>query len=276
MTSTLVRWSADDEAVSYATASYFPGHVGVTTAVRPLEGALAIVQGRGSRADAERLVERVLGPGWPDAGPGDVLADDQQGLAWHAGRVLVGSGPRTLPQSAVLQGDRWVFAGNLLVDQPDHEHLRRRLDGTAPHASDPLDLLRETLTAFLELPGSWFDGRGIRSLGAGAIATGSESPPVDLRVDESTEPAAAMRLLLDAQQQYRDVLDRDVAPERLERLMSAGDAPAADLVFSWLLRFGPDLPPGDPAWEALAWLDGRYPRLASAVRARWATTETHS
>lgn len=281
MTSSVLRWTTQGERrlVSLCTASFFPGHVGVTVAVRPLHGAVAIVQGRGDRATAERLVEYCVSVAGltcstdrhPELDLGGLIDTDQQGAVWIDGTVSRFAGSLTSAESFTAAGDGWVFVGNLLAERPEEPGLHDRLGPSADRGHTALSFATETLHRFLDLPSAWADRRGVRSLGVIALDVARPEDVVDLRVDDAAQPARAMWDLLQSRTAYAAVLDH-VDLGHVRSLLEAHRSEDADLVFSWLMDAAPAAPGSELdslIQEALGWLTDVDPPLGAVVRRRF-------
>lgn len=258
MTSTLAQWVSEGgrSILALVSASFYPGHVGITTAVRPLRGAVAVVQAHGERAMAEHLVDGAL----------SATAPDQQGFVWDCGQLTKFTGPLCLPGAAVLSGEGWVFAGNLLTEAPTEAHLQEHLAAHADMVST-VHLAQHTLASFASLPPQWSDSRGLRSVGLLALDTAKPEDVLALRVDLDPNPLPAMDRLLAETLRYRS-LGRSIGAAELEAYMNRGSATDVDLVFSWLLEEASASDNSALVTKALVWLSTRQARLADLIRAR--------
>ena len=211
----------------------------VVPAVRPGVGVVA-VQARSRRGLGGALLAGLA----EGTAPADLVhraahaaedVDRQIALVDATGRVAADTGRGSLPVSGHLLGDGFAVQGNLLASVDVLPAMSQAFSATA----GPLaDRLLAALTAGQDAGG---DLRGRQSAAlqvvSGSAATGEDDGVLlDLRVDDSGDPVAQLRMLRNLQRAYdeRDYETLAVfAPEGARDLYAAlaasrrGDRPAA-------------------------------------------------
>ncbi len=257
-----------DLGIAVASCILAVGHA-VPTA-RPGVGVVA-VQARSRRGLGSRLVGALADGECPAelvrrAAHAAEDADRQVAVLDRRGRVAADTGQGAFPVSGHLVGEGWSVQGNMFASA---EVLPAMAEALAAAQGGLADRLLATLTAGQDAGG---DVRGRQSA---ALLVVSGEPPtdeddgvrMDLRVDDSGDPVAQLRMLRNLQRAYdeRDYETLAVfAPEGARALYSAlaasgrGDRAAArDALLALRSR------PGWSAWLAAMAGD---PRLSAVSR----------
>lgn len=277
MTATLLRHGTSELGLQLhvVSGSFFPAHGGIVASFNPGRRALAIVQGRGRRPDADRLASSFAkNPFQPLTA--EWVASDQQALVAIGSTLDSYSGCDVLVRSLHERSDDLIFMANCL--DPDLSPSEPVSDSfpSVPLKNSLFESLSDTIRGFFGLGPAYHDSRGVRS--AFAIGLCLESvQSIELRADLSADPYATLAASLDALSRYGPA---ELAEPELADLVAGRPQPAdLDVLMTWLLSNPPSgkkAAAGSRQEEGLRLLGALDPTAARRVTTRWSGSDRSS